>query len=82
MPQAGFEHQELQDGITADRQDTISRELGTKKGRSHRPASRTPEVARRLTKTVAPMRRNPVKFAGHRSPFYDDYRNRPWPTHD
>ena len=33
------------------------------------------------TKTVAVGRRNPVKFAGHRSWFYDDSRNRPWPTH-
>ena len=33
------------------------------------------------TKTVAAGRRNPVKFAGHRSWFSDDSRNRPWPTH-
>ena len=33
------------------------------------------------TKTVAARRRNPVKFAGHRSWFSDDSRNRPWPTH-
>ena len=33
------------------------------------------------TKTVAVGRRNPVKFAGHRSWFSDDSRNRPWPTH-
>ena len=31
------------------------------------------------TKTVAVRRRNPVKFAGHRSWVSDDSRNRPWP---
>ena len=33
------------------------------------------------TKTAAVGRRNPVKFAGHRSWFFDDSRNRPLATH-
>ena len=33
------------------------------------------------TKTVAARRRNPVKFAGHRSWFSDDSRNRPLAIH-
>ena len=33
------------------------------------------------TKVVAARRRNPVKSAGHRSWFFHDSRNRPWPTH-
>ena len=47
-------------------------------------AARRQATSRELgakTKTVAVGRRNPVRFAGHRSCFFDGSRNRPLATH-
>ena len=41
----------------------------------------SPQKLGAKTKTVATVRRNPVKTAGHRSWFFDDSRNRPCPIH-